>query len=75
MRINIHSFSLLAAERHAYFRTFMICSVAGIFGLFPLIFTPGESIIKVIYSICWFVLVYVPLHRKVYEWVYYFLLK
>ncbi|KAF5364244.1 hypothetical protein D9756_000732 [Leucocoprinus leucothites] len=33
--------SLLAAERHAYFRTFILCSVAGIFGLFPLIFTPG----------------------------------
>lgn len=33
--------SFLAAERHAYFRTFILCNVAGIFGLFPLIFTPG----------------------------------
>ncbi|KAF9452438.1 glycosyltransferase family 57 protein [Macrolepiota fuliginosa MF-IS2] len=60
--------SLLAAERHAYFRTFILCSVAGIFGLFPLIFTPGESIIKVLYSIVWLVLVYVPLRRQVYEY-------
>ncbi|XP_006460000.1 hypothetical protein AGABI2DRAFT_202561 [Agaricus bisporus var. bisporus H97] len=60
--------SLLATERQAYFRTFVICSVAGVFGLFPLIFTPGESIIKVLYSICWFALVYVPLHRQVYEY-------
>jgi alpha-1,3-glucosyltransferase len=33
--------SLLAAERHAYFRTFILASVAGVFSLFPLIFTPG----------------------------------
>ena len=60
--------------------------MAGIFGLFPLIFTPGgkdhrmerrywltlngvasESIIKVLYSVLWLILVYVPLHRQVYE--------
>lgn len=34
-------FSLLAAERQAYFRTFILTSVAGIFSLFPLLFTPG----------------------------------
>ncbi|KAJ7095275.1 glucosyltransferase [Mycena belliarum] len=59
--------SLLAAERHAYFRTFIIASVAGIFSLFPLIFTPGESIFKVIYSSLWILFVYVPLTRRVYE--------
>jgi len=31
----------LAAERQAYFRTFVLASVAGIFSLFPLIFTPA----------------------------------
>ncbi|KAG6855087.1 hypothetical protein C0991_006016 [Blastosporella zonata] len=36
--------SLLAAERHAYFRTFIIASVAGIFSLFPLIFTPAGEL-------------------------------
>lgn len=33
--------SLLAAESHAYFRTFMIASVAGVYSLFPLLFTPA----------------------------------
>jgi alpha-1,3-glucosyltransferase len=37
--------SLLAAERQAYFRTFILTSVAGIFSLFPLLFTPGGSTI------------------------------
>ncbi|KAJ7638709.1 glycosyltransferase family 57 protein [Roridomyces roridus] len=60
--------SLLAAERHAYFRTFVLASVAGIFSLFPLIFTPGESIVKVIYSALWILFVYVPLTRRVYEY-------
>lgn len=32
--------SLIATENHAYFRTFVIASVSGIFGLFPLLFTP-----------------------------------
>lgn len=41
--LNLHnksSNSLLAAERQAYFRTFVLASVAGVFSLFPLIFTP-----------------------------------
>ncbi|KAJ6515980.1 glycosyltransferase family 57 protein [Mycena sanguinolenta] len=59
--------SLLAAERHAYFRTFILASVAGVFSLFPLIFTPGESIVKVLYSVLWILFVYLPLTRCVYE--------
>ncbi|KAG6837534.1 hypothetical protein H0H93_007715 [Arthromyces matolae] len=59
--------SLLAAERHAYFRTFILASVAGVFSLFPLIFTPGESAVKVLYSAIWILLVYGPLSRRVYE--------
>ncbi len=35
-----HFHSLLAAERQAYFRTFLLASVAGVFSLFPLIFNP-----------------------------------
>ncbi|KAF9568977.1 glucosyltransferase [Agrocybe pediades] len=60
--------SLLAAERQAYFRTFVLASVAGVFSLFPLIFTPGESIVKVIYSAAWLAAVYIPLSRRVYEY-------
>ena len=87
--LNLHnksSNSLLAAERQAYFRIFVLASVAGVFSLFPLIFTPLgvlntfpsqldshtivvyiESAIKVIYSILWIAVVYVPLNRRVYE--------
>lgn len=32
--------SLLAAESFALYRTFVLASVAGIFSLFPLLFTP-----------------------------------
>jgi len=60
--------SLLAAERQAYFRTFVLASVAGVFSLFPLIFTPTESIIQVIYSVMWIGAVYIPLSRRVYEY-------
>ncbi|KAF9534800.1 glucosyltransferase [Crepidotus variabilis] len=60
--------SLLAAERHAYFRTFILASIAGIFSLFPLIFTPAESIVKVVYSLVWIAAVYFPLSRRVYEY-------
>ncbi|KAF9058041.1 glucosyltransferase [Panaeolus papilionaceus] len=60
--------SLLAAERHAYFRTFILASVSGVFGLFPLLFTPAESIVKVVYSALWIACVYVPLSRRVYEY-------
>ncbi|KAF8897425.1 glycosyltransferase family 57 protein [Infundibulicybe gibba] len=59
--------SLLAAERQAYFRTFILATVAGIFSLFPLLFTAGESPIKVLYSIVWVLMVYAPLTRRVYE--------
>ncbi|KAI0082582.1 glucosyltransferase [Panus rudis PR-1116 ss-1] len=59
--------SLLAAENHAYFRTFMIASVAGIFSLFPLLFTPAETLVKVVYSIIWGILVFEPINRRVYE--------
>jgi alpha-1,3-glucosyltransferase len=60
--------SLLAAESQAYFRTFVLASVAGVFSLFPLIFTPSESVVKVIYSIIWIAAVYVPLNRRIYEY-------
>ncbi|KAF8631520.1 hypothetical protein AX15_002280 [Amanita polypyramis BW_CC] len=59
--------SLLAMERHAYFRTFIIASVAGVFSLFPLLFTPAESFVKVVYSIVWVIYIYVPLNKRVYE--------
>ncbi|KAI0074568.1 ALG6, ALG8 glycosyltransferase, partial [Panus rudis PR-1116 ss-1] len=59
--------SLLAAENHAYFRTFMTASIAGIFSLFPLLFTPAETLVKVVHSIIWGILVFEPINRRVYE--------
>ncbi|KAF9469085.1 glucosyltransferase [Collybia nuda] len=59
--------SLLAGERHAYFRTYLIASVAGVFSLFPLLFTPGESLLKVVYSTLWITFVYTAMRRQVYE--------
>ena len=77
-------FSLLAADNHAYFRTFVIASVAGIYSLFPLLFTPAgeshsysrlflftsvtETPIPLIYSLLWAALVVRPLSKRVYEY-------
>ncbi|KAF9226448.1 glycosyltransferase family 57 protein [Gyrodon lividus] len=59
--------SLLAADNYAYFKTYMIASIAGIFSLFPLLFTPAETLLKIVYSLIWGVLVLRPLHKQVYE--------
>jgi len=59
--------SLLATENHAYFRTFTLASIAGIYSLFPLLFTPAESVVKLIYTILWAVLVLGPIHRRIYD--------
>jgi len=59
--------SLLAAENQAFFRTFVIASIAGVYSLFPLLFTPAETPIKLVYSIFWATLVFKPLERRVYE--------
>jgi len=58
--------SLLAAENHAYFRTFLLASCAGVFSLFPLIFTPAETFVKIVYSVLWAYFVFDPLNRRVY---------
>ncbi|KAI0269177.1 glycosyltransferase family 57 protein [Gloeopeniophorella convolvens] len=59
--------SLLAAENYAYFRTFMIASTAGIASLFPLLFTPAEQAIEIVYSVLWAVAVFGPLQQRLYE--------
>ncbi|KAL1944253.1 hypothetical protein VTO73DRAFT_3438 [Trametes versicolor] len=59
--------SLLAAEDNAYFHTFMIASIAGIYSLFPLLFTPAETLVKIIYSVLWAVFILRPIHRQVYQ--------
>ncbi|KAI0091921.1 glycosyltransferase family 57 protein [Irpex rosettiformis] len=59
--------SLVAVENNAYFRTFTLASVAGVFSLFPLLFTPAETFIKIIYSLLWAFFVLNPLSKRVYE--------
>jgi hypothetical protein len=44
------SYSLLAAENYAYFRTFMIASTAGVVSLFPLLFTPAGML--ALFNVC-----------------------
>ncbi|KAH9943342.1 glycosyltransferase family 57 protein [Epithele typhae] len=58
--------SLLAADDNESFRTFTIASVAGIFSLFPLLFTPAETLVKIIYSALWCIFVLRPIHHQVY---------
>ncbi|KII95236.1 glycosyltransferase family 57 protein [Plicaturopsis crispa FD-325 SS-3] len=59
--------SLLAADGSAYFRTFMIASSAGTFSLFPLLFTPAETLVEVLYSTVWGALVFLTLSGRVYR--------
>ncbi|KAG1806920.1 glycosyltransferase family 57 protein [Suillus plorans] len=59
--------TLLASENYAYYKTFVIASVAGIFSLFPLIFTPAETLLKIVYSVIWGAMILYPLHKQLYE--------
>lgn len=59
--------SLLASENHAFFRTYVIASVAGIYSLFPLLFTAAETPVKIIYTLLWMYLTFRPLMKRVYE--------
>lgn len=54
-------FSLLAAERQAYFRTYIIASVAGVYSLFPLIFTPAGSLFSCVIEL-W--LIFCRIHHQ-----------
>lgn len=60
-------YTLLAADDYAHFRTFVLLSTAGIVSLFPLLFTPEEGPIKVVYSIVWAALVFGTLQRRVFR--------
>jgi len=59
--------SLLAGDSHAMFRTYLIATVAGIYGLFPLLFTPAENFVEIAYSIIWGALCLQPLNQKTYD--------
>lgn len=59
--------SMICTENQAYFRTFTIASFAGIAALFPLIFTPAETVLAVGYSLAWAISVIVPLSRRMHQ--------
>ncbi|KAJ1308720.1 hypothetical protein OPQ81_004411 [Rhizoctonia solani] len=58
--------SLVAAESHAMFRTFVIASAAGCVSLFPLLFTPAETPIKLLYTLLWALGTFYPLQKRLY---------
>ncbi|KAG9087100.1 glycosyl transferase [Ceratobasidium sp. UAMH 11750] len=58
--------SLVAAESHAMFRTFVIASAAGCVSLFPLLFTPAETPIKLLYTSLWALGTFYPLQKRLY---------
>ncbi|EGN91843.1 glycosyltransferase family 57 protein [Serpula lacrymans var. lacrymans S7.3] len=59
--------SLLATSSHAYCRTFVIASVAGVYSLFPLLFTPAEAFVKLSYALLWGFFTLLPLNNHTYE--------
>jgi alpha-1,3-glucosyltransferase len=59
--------TLLAPLSHAHARLTLVLSVAGVVGLFPLLFSARESIVKIAYSIVWALCVFVPLNRNVFR--------
>ncbi|KAI6047285.1 glycosyltransferase family 57 protein [Pisolithus marmoratus] len=59
--------SLLAADNYAYFKTWLVASVAGIFSLFPLLFASAETPVKIVYCLAWGVVTICPLYKQVHE--------
>lgn len=49
------------------FRTFVIASAAGCVSLFPLLFTPAETPIKVLYTSMWALGTFYPLQKRLYS--------
>lgn len=48
------------------FRTFVIASAAGCVSLFPLLFTPAETPIKLLYTLLWALGTFYPLQKRLY---------
>ncbi|EIN10737.1 glycosyltransferase family 57 protein [Punctularia strigosozonata HHB-11173 SS5] len=61
-------FSLLATDNYVMLRTFMIASISGVYSLFPLLFTPAETLVKVVYSVLWTYMTFYPLSRRLYQY-------
>ncbi|GAA6063187.1 hypothetical protein JCM10212_006853 [Sporobolomyces blumeae] len=59
--------SLTATDDDNHFRAYRLATVAGVFGLFPLLINSAETPVKVIISVIWFALVLPQLRRVVYR--------
>lgn len=59
--------TLLASEDYAHFRTFVLANTAGTVALFPLLFTPAETPIKIGYMALWSILVFGAIAQRVYR--------
>ncbi|WFD01739.1 dolichyl-P-Glc:Glc1Man9GlcNAc2-PP-dolichol alpha-1,3-glucosyltransferase [Malassezia obtusa] len=57
--------SLVTSYSYAYLRAWEILSAVAIVSLFPLLYQPLETPVKLIYSAIWFVLVRHALHRRI----------
>ncbi len=60
-------FTWLAADDYLHFRSFTVLSVAGIFSLFPLLYQPAETPIKVVVTLLWLIIVLGYLSQKVFR--------
>ncbi|KWU47227.1 family 57 glycosyltransferase [Rhodotorula sp. JG-1b] len=59
--------SLTAADDYNHYRSYMIATTAGVFGLFPLLIKPMETPIKLGYTLLWSLCVYPRITKVVYR--------
>lgn len=59
--------TFLANSNYENFRTFQLLTVCGVFGLFPLLFDGNETIIKLVYTFLWCLIVFGNLKKSVYR--------
>ncbi|GAA5820621.1 hypothetical protein JCM11251_003080 [Rhodosporidiobolus azoricus] len=59
--------SLTATESDNHYRSFLVATTAGVYGLFPLLIKPAETPIKLLVSLLWAAFVFPQLRRVVYR--------
>ncbi|TKA58053.1 hypothetical protein B0A53_00455 [Rhodotorula sp. CCFEE 5036] len=59
--------SLTAADDYNHYRSYVIATTAGVFGLFPLLIKPMETPIKLGYTLLWSLCVYPRITKVVYR--------
>ncbi|BGP25037.1 glycosyl transferase [Rhodotorula toruloides] len=59
--------SLTATDDDNHYRAFLIATIAGIYGLFPLLIKPAETLIKILVTLLWSAFVLPQLRKVVYR--------